>query len=161
MHANTLPRAGIDLRRSKREYKSLYTWPAPPLDQIRQAAILQGRQKPGAVGKTAVTWRRMDSAHPVTGELAPSHGYGFLGLRTHDDRSEVERYREAATRIDCGEGHNSVLYFMGLEKKKLARFVALMSIFSWAYINLFDRCYAGFEAPWRIIEQSLQVAVRK
>jgi hypothetical protein len=38
----------------------------------------------------------MDSAHPVTGESAPSHGYGFLGLRTQDDRSEVELYREAA-----------------------------------------------------------------
>ena len=83
--------------------------------------------KPGPCGKP--TWRRMDSAHPVTGESAPSHGDGFLGLRTHDDRSEVELYREAAARIDGAEGHNSVLHFMGLERKKLARCVAVRSIF--------------------------------
>ena len=70
----------------------------------------------------------MDSAHPVTGESAPSHGYGFLGLRTQDDRSEVELYREAAARIDSGEGHNSVLHFMGLNEHALRRFGARMSI---------------------------------
>ena len=65
--------------------------------------------------------------HPVTGELAPTHGYGFLGLETPGYRSEQEVYREAAARIDSGEGHNSVLGFMGLDEQKLARSVELTS----------------------------------